>query len=690
MNAAVFHRARKLLRSRSFVSIAGLVVVIAASALIALLVLQKALPGIDAYVQDWEVAYLLPGEPQDSAVVIVAITEDTLQRFHYRSPIDRQFLSDLLNDVASFHPRAIGLDVLLDQPTEDTKDGRLFYTVRHLPVPLVISYSNEPDVVTPAQLEYLDKHVPASERALPDLGDQVGTVREIFPGKRQKDRRYLSGFARAIAQAAGVETPQQSVAIAWRGQEARNEQPFPEFSADFVEPPPPAPSATPPSPALLKVLRLAKSRQFRDKVVLIGFCLSLDDLHRTPFSVHLDSGDADPAPCSAAAHGGKLPGIVILAHSVSQLLHHRAPPMVRLRVNLAIALLMSAIGGLLGMLNFHLLPRIFAALAAAAILCAAGGALYHYHQEMIGLVAPNLALLMSFSAADSLSGRDARKQRQFIQGAFARYVSPKVVEQLISEPDRMSLEGERREMTYLFTDIANFTTMSEGMDSKDLARVLNAYLDATTEVVLRHEGMVDKFIGDAIFAIFNAPVDLPDHPERAVRCALELDSVAEAFRARQNAENVPLGITRIGIHTGPAVIGNFGSSTRFNYTAQGDAVNIASRLEALNKHFGTHICVSGATRELCKTVRFRPIASVVLKGKTTPVEVWEPLRDGEKSDEFLQRYGEAFDALVQGPAEALPLFEALAKQAPGDPCVKLHVERLRGGLRGAAVVMEEK
>jgi class 3 adenylate cyclase len=193
-----------------------------------------------------------------------------------------------------------------------------------------------------------------------------------------------------------------------------------------------------------------------------------------------------------------------------------------------------------------------------------------------------------------------------------------------------------------------------------------------------------------VFAIFNAPMDLADHPARAVRCALEIDRAAEAFREVQNAHGIALGHTRIGIHTGPAVIGNFGSSTRFNYTAQGDAVNVASRLEALNKHLGTRICASGATRELCKDTAFRPIASVVLKGKTVPVEVWEPLHEGEKSDQFLERYRDAFDRLEQEPDEALPLFETLARETPDDPCVKLHVERLRHGSHGSGVVMVEK
>jgi adenylate cyclase len=674
MNGQVLHRARRILRSRSFTSIAGLVVVILASALVSLLAVRDFMPltFVDNLAQDTEIAHLLPPERVDPDVVLVSITEDTLQHFPYRSPIDRQYLSDLLNKIASFHPRAIGLDVLFDQPTEASKDASLKYTLTHLGVPLVVSYPNPPepgqrDIVTPTQLAYLNKFVPYSLRA--DLflqPDQFGTIRDISPGRRQLDGRPMKSFARRVAEAAGVKTSDETVPIAWHGKPAPNALPFTEMPTEIVQPLPKG--AALPAPIL--------KHDLHDKVVLVGAHYSLEDIHPTPFSTISDKGD--------------LPGVFIDAHAVSQLLNHRAPPMVSMGVNLAIALALATLGGLLGMLNFHLLPRVFACLAIIALLVLVAIPLYHYQQILIGQVAPSLALLMSFSAADSLSGRDARKQRQFIQGAFSRYVSPAVVSELIRDPDKMSLDGERRVMTYIFTDIANFTTMSEGLDSKELARVLNAYLDAVTPVVLRYEGMVDKFIGDAVFAIFNAPVDLPDHPERAVLCALEIDRAAEAFRAEQNANGVPLGITRIGIHTGPAVIGNFGSSTRFNYTAQGDAVNVASRLEALNKHFGTRMCVSGATRELCKTVAFRPIASVILKGKTVPVEVWEPLHDGDKSAEFLERYRDAFDKLEQEPDEVLPLFEKLAGEAPDDPCVKLHLERLRHGSRGAAVLMEEK
>jgi class 3 adenylate cyclase len=246
-------------------------------------------------------------------------------------------------------------------------------------------------------------------------------------------------------------------------------------------------------------------------------------------------------------------------------------------------------------------------------------------------------------------------------------------------------------MTYLFTDIANFTTFSEKMESRELAELINEYLEGMTQVVQKHDGMVDKFIGDAVFAIFNVPVyDLPDHAERAVRCALDMDTFSEEFRRKCQARGQDFGITRIGVLTGPAAVGNFGSKTRLSYTAQGDAVNAASRLEGLNKQFGTHICVAGETRDLCKAIQFREIASVILKGKTVPTMVFEALHPGSRREEMAPRYQAAFEKAAARDPEARDLFATLAAEAPEDSCIRWHAERLAQGHEGVEIHMTEK
>ncbi|MGA9795879.1 MAG: adenylate/guanylate cyclase domain-containing protein [Rhizomicrobium sp.] len=669
MNLSFLKRLLKLAGDRRYLStyVLAVVAILAAAFSVYIVANFMVLTSADRFVQDWEVATIAPSEPQDPNIVVVAIDEQTLAQLTYRSPVDRAFLANLLSKLISDRPRAIGIDLLFDQKTEPEKDAALEKVLTTSKVPLVVAYTDSPAQVTPAQSAYVDAFVPRRLRGDVHLAeDQFGTTRWIYPGRVDHTGHYVPGFVPALAAHLGVVPPKTQIPLVWHGKPS---QAIPVSKSDDVQ-------AFKEYPAY--VAALLPASWIAGKVVLIGSDESLIDRHRWPYAaIYADIR-------------GTIPGIMIHAHGLSQLLDHRTPPYASWEANFAIALLCAIFGGILGVLNRHLAPRLVVGFLFLVLLWLCGAALYHYGGPMIGLLSPSLAFAIGFSVLDSLSGREARKQRQFIQGAFSRYVSPKVVEQLIDDPEKMSLAGERREMTYLFTDIANFTTLSEGMESHQLGHVLNAYLDGVTQVVLRYEGMVDKFIGDSVFAIFNAPVDLADHAARAVKCALEIDVFCDRFSAEQKAKNIDFGITRIGVHTGVAVVGNFGSSARFNYTAQGDAVNTASRLEGLNKYFGTHISVSGATREQCNGMAFRPVASVVLKGKTAPVDVWEPLQDGAATPGYLARYREAFEALEQEKPQALALFEALGKEAPEDPCVALYVERLRKGIMGTDVQMKEK
>lgn len=617
------------------------------------------LTNANQFVTDWEIAELTPAEPQDPDIVIAAITEDTLAQYDYRAPINRKLLADLLTALNAKGPRAIGIDVLFDQHTEAPNDQALQRALAAMKMPVRIAYTEAANVVTEKQKAYLKNFVPFKSRAIVNIAtDQFDFVRWVYPGSFTEDGRYVMGFSRALAEAAGVKTPRDQVPIAWHGHPEETDKAFGQYPAEVVEHLPAA--------------------WFRNKIVLIGTDITLIDRHRTPYTV-------------LSALGEGMAGVVIQAHALSQLLHQRSAPDVSWQTDLLIALALGGLGALLGQISFPIAVRVGLGLLAVLLFWLGGGELFHHGGPLVGLVAPSLSFALSFFAMEALSGSEAREQRKFIEGVFSHHVAREVVEQIINDPAKMtSLEGERRTMTFLFSDIANFTTTSENMESRELARVLNAYLEGMTEIVQKHGGMVDKFIGDAVVAIFNAPIDLPDHAGAAVRCALEMDQFATKFSEEQNGRGIPFGLTRIGVHTGSAVVGNFGSRTRHNYTATGDTVNTAARLEGLNKHFGTRLSVSGATQALCTDIRFRPTASVVLKGKSKAIEVWEPLRADDPRGSFMTRYCAAFDMLREGSPEAAALLESLAQEAPEDPCVAFLLRRLRQGVAGVVVVMAEK
>jgi class 3 adenylate cyclase/CHASE2 domain-containing sensor protein len=627
------------------------------------------LKAADWFVRDIEIASLTASEPQDPDIVIAKIDEDTLRQFTYREPIDRRFLSDLLRKIASLHPRAIGLDVLFDQKTEPSKDAELFRTLRSIPVPMVVTISDVSDLMDERQFGFQDTYVPSRMRASPTLSaDQTDTVRWVFPGQMLNRYGYVLGFARALARDLGKDAGvlddrncgSECLEIVWHGSPAPQVSPFRAIPAqDLLDP----------QFATLGDL-------IRNKVVLIGTVVTINDLHRTPFA-------------ALYARKGVMPGVVVHAHALAQLLHGTSPHLAGWGGNFLVALLFSFFGAALGAWTRPLVVRSVGGILGLASLWAIGFALFHYSLLSIGLLAPSIAAIGSFGVVDAVTGGQARRQREFIRNAFSRYLSPKVVERLERDPANLSLEGERRTMTYLFSDIESFTSLSESMESRELATLLNRYFDGVTQCVLKHDGMIDKFIGDSVFAIFNAPIDLADHAACAVHCAIDMDEFASSFSREQRDRGVNFGITRIGVHTGPGVVGNFGSSTRFNYTATGDAVNLASRLEGLNKYFHTRVAVSDTAVQLCSDIAFRPIGDIVVKGRVEPIGVWQPLEPGANLA-FIERYKKAYETMKAENPAAREMFAALAAERPEDPLVKLHFERLQHGEQGATIVMPEK
>jgi len=351
---------------------------------------------------------------------------------------------------------------------------------------------------------------------------------------------------------------------------------------------------------------------------------------------------------------------------------------------------------LTGTLLLLLLPRIGAVwsmlvgLGTAAAAVTGSWIAFVDYRLLLDPLYPSLAAIAVYLGVSFYGRLRAERDKRHVRDAFSTYLAPALVDRLVDSPEALSLGGESREMTFLFTDIAGFTSFTERSRPEQLVEQLNLYLDRMCAVVMEHGGTIDKIVGDAIHAIFNAPLDQPDHAARAVACALELDRVANEFVQSHSTAEQRFGITRIGVNTGPAIVGNFGGKRRFDYTAHGDAINTAARLESVNKHLGTHVCVSATTAAQSPDQTFRPIAVLVLKGKTQGVETFVPVPLDQLDDELIRAWPACYEKLRKEEEDALEALQELHRLFPDDPLVRLHMKRLEQGENGVTIIMGEK
>lgn len=311
---------------------------------------------------------------------------------------------------------------------------------------------------------------------------------------------------------------------------------------------------------------------------------------------------------------------------------------------------------------------------------------------LLNTVTPTLIFGSAFFLGSLIHHRISEREQRWIKAVFSRYVSPNRVSYLVNHPDAMKLGGSRQECSFVFTDLADFTPLMESVDPEEAVAMLNAYLDQMISIAFRFEGTLDRIVGDSVVIMFSAPVPQPDHRARALACALEMDAFASGYAEAQHAKGFSLGKTRIGIHSGEVIVGNFGGSTIFDYRALGDAVNTASRLESVNKQLGTTICISEATLSGCPDASVRPVGRLLLKGKSQALQVFEPVTVRlEHSYAPTDRYMAAYRLMTdQVFAEAFTAFSELAVSFPDDPLVLLHHRRFAEGEQSDLIVMSKK
>lgn len=348
--------------------------------------------------------------------------------------------------------------------------------------------------------------------------------------------------------------------------------------------------------------------RFRGAVVIVGTTApGLFDLIPVPFAQ------------------GKMPGMQIHASVLDNVLSGRFMRPAPRWMGIA-ALLVCALAAGLGLVGLGVWPGL--GLVAAAAIAGVVAAIGLFQQGVwLRVVEPSLALtLAAFGGVSYQYFVEGREKRQ-VKRLFSRYVPKDVFDQLMVDPSKARLGGQRRLMTVLFSDIRGFTTFSEQGQPEDIVQQLNEYFSRMVHVLFEHRGTLDKFVGDAVMALFGAPLEDPDHAEHAVQAALAMLKELEALNRTWAAQGRPTLAIGIGINTGDMVAGNIGAESIMSYTVIGDAVNLGSRLESLNKQYGTTLIISDATRDRLEgRYDIRPLGDVVVKGKTQPVAIFE-IRD---------------------------------------------------------------
>ncbi|MFC1769713.1 CHASE2 domain-containing protein [Nitrospirota bacterium] len=406
---------------------------------------------------------------------------------------------------------------------------------------------------------------------------------------------------------------------------------------------------------------------FKDKIILIGVAATgLGDVWLTPFDQ-------------------SLPGVEKHATVISNILNEEF--LVRNNVTTIIDIVMIIVIGLALGLILPKLNSLKAAVFTSALFVGFvvfNFVLFIFFDMWANFFYPILNLLMVSVGIIVIQYFGEEKEKKQIKKAFKRYLNPALVEQLADDHTSLKLGGEEKELTVLFSDIRGFTSISEGLSPEQLVALINEYLSLMTKVIMDSDGIVDKFIGDAIMAVYGAPVYFEDHPIRSVDSAVSMMVALKQARSEWRERGFPDIRIGIGINTGPMVVGNMGSEARFDYTVMGDSVNLASRLEGLCKTYGAGIIISESTAKQIKGFVLRELDLVRVKGKSEPITIYEVVQKGSLSQDRKAEFYKFTEALhlyrEQSWREAIKAFNELAVKT-NEHLYKMYLERCKNYLQ---------
>ena len=616
---------------------------------------------------DLRAANLAPGADTDKRVTLVVYTADTNRATGQISPVDRTILAKALAQIDQLGAKAIAIDVLFDSPQDD--DALLQGTLKGMTTPTFLAFADaktNPDAITYEQEQDLRAYVAAA--ASPRVEPASILLETDTDGVARRWPRHYAGLPPLLAVAmseAGGDPDGRFIKytgpIRFRMPLSSDRPVFDKIPIDLL--------ADPDSAPLVQEV-------IKNRYVMIGGDFSDFDKFDTPFT---RTGN----PITGER---QMIGVEVHASMLAQLLDHALPR------------------GLPGWARW-VAAGIVVLLGAATALFSGRGAVIGLAvmlQFVLFLVVPFLferwgfdtldvpsmgwivGWLLAYTAINAAMRVIGAKEREFAQGALGKYLPRSIAQEIVRNPDRLSLHGEKRELFCVFSDLEGFTKLSHALKPEVCAALLNDYLDRLSEIVLEFGGTLDKFVGDAVVAFWGAPIAYPDDGERAIRAAWAMYRAGEDFRQSVAEDIPPVGRTRVGVHFGEAVVGNFGGDKRIQYTALGDAMNTAARLEGANKTLKTKVLVSQEAAERSGLDWFRPMGTVTLRGRATPVEVFEvapDLADDQRAvvNELVEAHAAGDSSLVQrltttlgqfGQDEALGnLFERLRATGKGESYV---------------------
>ncbi|GLV27210.1 adenylate/guanylate cyclase domain-containing protein [Sphingobium sp. Cam5-1] len=573
---------------------------------------EREMPTADAErgLYDWRAATFAPRVEQDKRILMVVYDDQTLIATRKRSPLDRGLLARALRNLDRMGATSIGIDILFDQPQDE--DAQLLSALHAMRTPVWLGYANFGDnreQIIFEQQQYLDRFIaqartsrvrPASIRLETDSDNVARSWPKPVPGQPP----LLS-----LAMHPSAPFAHYGGAIRFRmprPQADGSEEPvIPSLQIDLLADPSMAAALAP---------------MVRGRHVLIGGDIVDIDQFETPLS--------------GRQAKSTMIGLEVHATMLAQLLDRALLPAVpgwALWIAAALIILAAALTSLADLRWFWLVPALglqAVAIAGLPLWLQASG------WDTKGLPAAGWALgwVVTFAAVSAAARAVNSQQRRFAQAALGKYLPRDIAAQILAEPEKLALHGEKRPIFTLFTDLEGFTKLSHSIAPEMVAQLLNRYLDMLSDVVLAHGGTIDKFVGDAVVAFWGAPIAREDDGRNAALAAYAMWQAGEAFRQDLPPGVPPIGRTRVGLHHGDAIVGNFGGEGRIQYTALGDSMNTAARLEAANKALETSVLVSREAMERSGLDWWRPMGRVRLRGRSTPVDLFEPAPDFATAD----------------------------------------------------------